>query len=318
MRVLITGAAGFLGYHTSRAILAQGYETVLVDNLFRGERDRAFQELLEDARAEYHALDLTRADSWEALGGHYDAVFHFAAINGTRHFYEQPYEVLERNIELVRLMLQWHHRFADTAQIIWTSSSEVYAGVPGVHIPTAEDTPVGIDDVFKPRYSYAVSKLAGECLVINYARGKDVRYTIVRPHNIYGPRMGYDHVIPQFIVRIKQHEEPFRIHGGHQTRAFCYVDDFVNGVVSLLSTRAAEGEVIHLGDDRLELPIHQLAERLFRIARWHPPVERLEAPPGSVSRRKPDLRKSRRLLNYEPRTGLDEGLSRTYEWYLAH
>ena len=315
MRVLVTGAAGFLGYHTAVALSAVGHDLVLVDNFSRHQRDDVFRELLDSRRVEFHKLNLMVERNWKVLGSDYDVVTHFAAVNGTRHFYERPFHVLETNIDLVRQLLAWHHRYSPEARIIWTSSSEVYAGLPEVEIPTDEETPVGIGDVFNPRYSYAVSKLAGELLIINYCRSRDVRYTIVRPHNIYGPRMGQDHVIPEFVLRILRREEPFRIYGGDQTRAFCYVNDFVGSLMAILGSQSADAQIFNLGDDRCELRILDLAERLFRIAGWHPNVALLPAPQGSVPRRRPSLEKARRILDYEPRTEPEEGLRFTYEWY---
>lgn len=317
MKILVTGAAGFLGYHTAIALAADGHELVLVDDFSRNKRDDAFAALVGRPQVTFQELDLLSSDSWLAVGQPCDAVIHFAAVNGTRHFYERPFEVIDRNIELVRRMLDWHRRFSPHARIIWTSSSEVYAGVPGLRIPTPEDTAVGIEDVHSPRYSYAVSKLAGELLVINYGR-EGAAYTIIRPHNIYGPRMGYDHVVSEFILRLLRRDDPFRIHGAETMRAFCHVDDFVHGVLAVLATPAAAGHVINLGDDRWEIRIRDLAERLFAIAGRRPRVECLPAPAGSTSRRRPALTKAHTLLSYEPRVDLDEGLRATYRWYEDH
>jgi UDP-glucose 4-epimerase/UDP-glucuronate decarboxylase len=258
---------------------------------------------------------LLTEQAWRSLGGPFDAIYHFAAINGTRYFYERPYEVLETNLQLVRLCIQWHERFCPQARIIWTSSSEVYAGVVGLKLPTPEDTPVGISDVTNPRYSYSVSKLAGELLLINYARQRDARWTIIRPHNIYGPAMGYEHVIPQFVVRAWRQENPFRIFGADTTRTFCYIDDFVRGLLAVLDCDRASGEIIHLGNEQDELTMLELAQRLFAVLDWHPEVEVHPAPPGSTPRRCPSVEKARRLLGFEPRVQLDVGLSLTYNWY---
>lgn len=316
MRLLVTGAAGFLGCHTSLALADQGHDLVLTDNFGRHGRDRVFDDLVRRSRATFYELDLLDPAAWAVVGGGYDAILHFAAINGTRHFYERPYEVLDHNIELLRRMLAWHRASSPSTRIVWTSSAEVYAGLNEVDIPTPEDTPVGIDDVFNPRYSYAVSKLAGELMLINYSRGSDAAYTIIRPHNIYGPRMGEDHVIPEFALRVKRREDPFRIFGGVETRSFCYVENFVGGIAAVLASPNAANQLINLGDDREEIQIRNLAERLFAVAAWRPStVEVLPARPGSAARRRPSLDKARRLLNYAPTVGLDEGLRRTYRWY---
>jgi UDP-glucose 4-epimerase/UDP-glucuronate decarboxylase len=317
VRVLITGAAGFLGYHCTRALLEGSHELALVDDLSRHGRDAAFTTLLERPAVKFYELNLCAERSWDVLNEHFDVVVHLAAINGTRHFYERPYDVLDTNVELLRRLLAWHRRSSPEARIVWTSSSEVYGGMPGVRLPTDEATPVGIDDVFNPRYSYAVSKLAGELLLISYGRQHGARFTIIRPHNVYGPRMGHDHVVPEFIGRLLRREDPFRIHGGETTRAFCHVDDFTRGLVGAVTSPAADGQVVNLGDDRHEITIRDLADRLFRIAGHTPRVEILPGPAGGPARRCPALDKARTLLDYRPRVGLDDGLRRTFEWYAS-
>ena len=315
MRILVTGAAGFIGHHAALALARQGHKLVLVDNYSRHGLSSAFQELLAFSNVEVHELDLCTEAAWAKLGGGYDVVYHLAAINGTRHFYQRPHEVLDTNIQLMRLFIQWHQQYCRSARVIWTSSSEVYAGVKDLELPTPEETPVGIFDVTNPRYSYGVSKLAGELLLINYARPNDVNWTIVRPHNIYGPAMGYEHVIPDFAVRAFRREDPFRIYGAEPTRTFCYVDDFVAGLLLILDSDKASGEIVHLGNERDELTMLELAKRLFAVLDWHPRLEIHPAPEGSTPRRCPSIAKARRILGFEPRVSLDEGLRRTYEWY---
>lgn len=318
MRILVTGAAGFVGYHTSRALAREGHHLVLVDNFSRHGPSSAFRDLVESPNVRAQQLELCDERAWQQLGGEFDVIFHLAAINGTRHFYQRPFEVLETNLELLRLCIRWHRQYCPRARIIWTSSSEVYAGVAGLALPTPEDTPVGINDVTNPRYSYSVSKLAGELLLISYARPNEVPWTIVRPHNIYGPAMGFDHVIPEFIMRAVRRENPFQIFGAQTTRTFCYVDDFVRGLLLILHAEDAAGELIHLGNDQDELTMLDLARRFFAIIDWHPAVEILPAPAGSTPRRCPSIEKARRLLGFAPTVQLEDGLRRTYDWYRSN
>jgi nucleoside-diphosphate-sugar epimerase len=315
MKLLVTGAAGFIGFHTAAALASQGHELVLADNYSRHGRSSGFRSLATSPKVRLHELDLCDPQAWAQLGGDFDAVFHFAAINGTRHFYERPFEVLDINMQLMRMCLAWHRQHSPRAHIVFTSSSEVYAGVAGLQLPTPEETPVGIDDVTNPRYSYSVSKLVGELLLISYARSTKAPWTIVRPHNIYGPGMGYDHVIPQFIARAIRREDPFRIFGADTTRTFCYIDDFVRGVTAILGSPQAVGQLIHLGNESDELTMLQLANRLFAVLGWQPAVELHPAPAGSTPRRCPSIAKARRILGFAPSVGLDRGLKLTYDWY---
>lgn len=315
MRVLITGGAGFLGYHTAAALADASDEVVLVDNFSRSTEDKDLAALTKRPNVSLRKTDLLYPGAWDDLRGSFDTVIHFAAINGTRHFYERPYEVLDVNIALVLELLRWHQRAAAQAKIVFTSSSETYAGTSGIPVPTPEAVPLTVKDLSNPRWSYAASKIAGEALVMNYGRTTGVPFLIIRPHNIYGPRMGKDHVIPEFTARILRKEDPFVINGADDSRAFCYVEDFVRGAVAAATGRGADGQVVNLGDDREETRIGDLANLMFGIAGVSPRVVIREAPPGSVKRRRPDISRARRLLGYEPRTGLRAGVEVTFKWY---
>jgi nucleoside-diphosphate-sugar epimerase len=212
-------------------------------------------------------------------------------------------------------LIDWHRSTGSTARIVFTSSSEVYAGVSGIPIPTPEAVAVGVDNVENPRWSYGISKIAGEALLRGYHTQHGATFTIIRPHNVYGPRMGNDHVIPEFIKRIEAEETPFNIYGGDNTRAFCFIDDFVDGVIRASESSEAENSTVNLGDDTEEISIEELAKRLFKIAGVSPTIKVEAAPEGSVLRRCPDLTKARQLLGYSPKTSLDGGLQKTYDWY---
>ena len=314
MRILITGARGFIGLSVASALIEQGADLILCDNGSRGPADTAFESLLSNPSVTYFDVDLTKSTGWDILPKGIDAIFHFAAINGTRYFYERPYEVINTNLLCTIEMLHWHLKNDSNSHIIWTSSSETYASV-NHPIPTSENTSVGISDVFNPRYSYAASKLAGEVLLINYARTENKPFTIVRPHNIYGPRMGTEHVIPEFIMRLINKENPFLIYGAEQTRCFCYIDDFVNGMLATLAHEEAKGQIFHLGDDRNEIKIIDLAQMLHDIANTETNFKVEPAPAGSVERRKPDITKAKDLLGFRPVMDLRLGLKSTLDWY---
>lgn len=314
MKLLVTGATGFIGYHVSKYLIDAGNEVTLVDNLSRSTRDDLLK-LLRKGHVDFQELDLTRSENWNKLEGSYDAIFHLAAINGTKNFYLRPYEVLETNVRLVGAMLEWHEKQDSDTHIIWTSSSEVYAGVKGLTLPTEETLEVGINNVLNPRNAYAVSKIYGESAIINYSRNKRVKFSIIRPHNIFGPRMGYDHVIPEFAIRIFRKENPFKIFGGQQTRSFCFITDFVDGLIAILNSEASFGQILNLGDDRNEITASDLAHMMFAFANVTPEIQFLEAPQGSVHRRIPNLERARQLLQYEPEANFSSSLKGTLDWY---
>lgn len=318
MKILVTGGAGFIGFHLAR-YLADREDTVVVsDNLSRGEADDDFARLIRRGNVKFVRADLTDREELRELGEGYDLVYHLAAINGTRYFYEVPHQVLRNNLLSLINVLDWVST-GGGRKVIWTSSSEVYAGTVSLGqapIPTPEDVALAIGDISNPRFSYAASKIAGESLCLHYARAYELPVTIVRPHNIYGPRMGYDHVIPQFITRILQRQDPFQVFGGEQSRAFCFVEDLVKGLELVGESRAAEGEIINLGNDHEQVRIADLAHKMFDLFGFHPRLKRLPAPPGSVHRRCPDIAKARRLVGYGAEVSLEVGLQRTYGWYV--
>ncbi len=319
MKILITGGAGFIGFHFAQCLSAND-RIVICDNLFRGQLDENMQSLLMQDNIEFINLDLTKKEDLDKLREDFDCVYHLAAINGTRYFYEIPHEVLRANILSLINLLDWSIT-SNCQRLIWTSSSEVYAGTAiasKIPIPTPEEVPLIIADPFNPRFSYAGSKIVGELLCLSYAKAYGIEISIVRPHNIYGPRMGYEHVIPQFIMRIIRKETPFRIYGVNQTRAFCFVEDFVKGLKLLGENRRVHERIFNIGNDKEEITIMELANKLFDLSGFHPKLEVLSPPKGSVDRRCPDITKARQELGYEPQVALDVGLRKTYEWYLRH
>ena len=152
-------------------------------------------------------------------------------------------------------------------------------------------------------------------MVINYGRVRKFPFSIVRYHNIYGPRMGYEHVIPEFCVRILKRTDPFPIFGADGSRAFCYVDDAVEATKRVMESVATDGHIIHVGNPDEETTIEDLARRMFDLFDLHPTVEIHPAPRGSVKRRCPDISKLKKLTSYRPQVSLADGLRRTFAWY---
>lgn len=325
-KILITGAAGFIGYHLSRNILetyGDQCELVLVDNLQRGKMDGDLKKLLEDPRVKFLILDLTDPSSYEKIGNGYDHVYHLAAINGTKFFYEMPHEVLRVNTLSLVYMLDWFHQKNKKGKFCFTSSNEAYAGglntFNTLPIPTPEKIPLVIDDPYNPRWSYASTKLTGELFVIHYAKMYDFQALIVRPHNFYGPRAGYEgHVIPDFLERIALKTDPFPIYGADDMRTFCYITDGVQAMRMLMDSKKTDNqpiETVHIGDS-LEITIQDLAEKIFQVAGWRPQSFNIKnSPSGSVKRRFADTTKLRSFVGWTPDMSLDEGLKTTYEWY---
>ncbi len=323
-KILITGGAGFIGYHLATRLAAQGHDITLADNFFRGKRDADFEALLTKPNIHFVEGDLTDKVSWGALGTGYQEVYHLVGINGTKLFYEIPQEVLRIGVLTTINALEWFRStngVAD-AKILYTSSNEAYAGAleafDNLPIPTPETVPLVIADTYNPRWSYGGQKLIGELFFIHYAKAYNLRMAIVRPHNFYGPRAGYDHVIPQLIARISAHEDPFVVYGADDTRSFCYITDAVEAIQAVMESPKTDSGTYHIGTS-VETGIRELTEELFTHLAWRPTkTEDKNAPAGSVKRRLPDVSKIKRDIGWEAHTPLADGLAKTIDWYLAH
>ena len=320
MRALVTGAAGGLGMYLVRGLLAHGWDVTGVDDLSRGRDDADLAAVRADPHTTFVAGDLTDPSAWDTLGSGFDAVYHLAAVNGTRTFYEHPARVLRVNLLALMHGLDWAAR-VPCGRFIWTSSSEVYAGLAEIDrlpLPTPEEVPLIVSDVRNPRWSYATSKIAGEALCTAYAREHHVPVVVVRPHNIYGPRMGWDHVIPELVERARGGESPLVLRGGDQTRSFCYGDDAAEFLVRLADAPLELPATVHLGNGLEEVAIVDLARRILAALALPDAVRSDPAPEGSVARRQPDTRRIEAITGYRPRVTLDEGLRTTIAWYAEH
>jgi nucleoside-diphosphate-sugar epimerase len=315
MRALLLGGAGFIGLHLARRLVAEGHEVTIVDDFSRGRDDRDLEALRAAPAVQVISGDLTSPAAYAALPRGWDQIYLLAAVVGVRNVEADPARVVRVNTLAALHLLDW---IAPGERVFFASTSEVYAGgveAGIVAVPTPEDIPVMIADITAPRFAYAVSKLLGEAAFLHTARAKGFDAVVGRFHNVYGPRMGADHVIPEMSLRALRGDDPFRVPGADQFRAFCHVDDAVEAMLQLMAAPAAAGQIVHIGNDRDETNIGDLAKLVLRLAGVSPAIEPLAAPTGSVPRRCPDLARLRELTGYEPAVTLEEGVRTTYAWY---
>ncbi|MDP4039119.1 MAG: GDP-mannose 4,6-dehydratase [Candidatus Pacearchaeota archaeon] len=322
-KILLTGGAGFIGYHLAKHLANQeDVKIILADNLWRGQMDEDLKELLKNEKVEFLEADVTDPKFYESLSKDFDQVYHLAAVNGTKLFYEIPQEVLRINTLSLIYLLEWARNLDKKPKICFTSSNEAYAGAlsafNSLPIPTPEAVPLIIEDTYNPRWSYGATKAIGEMFVIYYSKAYNIPAVIVRPHNFYGPRAGFGHVIPQMSERITKKENPFIVYGSDETRTFCYITDAVEAMQILMDSPVTDkipAETFHIGATD-EINMLDLAKKLFEVTGYNP--EKLDIKPGlagSVKRRLADITKIKSSVKWEPRTSLDEGLKKTYEWY---
>ena len=318
-RIIVTGGGGFIGYHLADYLSRQAdTQVTVIDNHSRGAADDMFAELASRTNVIALNEDITHKAFYAKLSGRYDEIYHLAAINGTRNFYERPYDVLRVNLLALINMLEWCTA-ENCGAFLFSSSSEAYAGTvnrsPDEFIPSAEDIPLAVENVMNPRWSYGGSKLAGELLTINYCRTRGLPFKVIRYHNVYGVRMGFEHVLPEFFKRVHDKVNPFPIFGGQETRAFCAVEDAVKATEAVMLSDKCNGEIIHIGNSTQEIKILDLLALVFNVADFHPVVEVKAAPSGSVMRRCPDTRKLFSLTGFKAAITLEEALPKMYAWY---
>jgi nucleoside-diphosphate-sugar epimerase len=315
--VLLLGGAGFIGFNITRYLAEnRDYNLTIADNFARGKQDEHFTELVNNYNIKVVAGDFTDPAAFQQLDNEYDQVYMLASVVGVDNANSIPHEIIRINTALIFNTLEWI-RHSSIRKVLFTSTSECYAGTIeafGYKIPTSEEVPLCIQDIGHPRFTYAVTKMLGESGFLNYARILGFETTIVRYHNVYGPRMGFKHVIPHLVVRYRKNENPFKVYGHDQTRAFCYITDAVIGTVLAMEKPNTNGEIFHIGTED-EISIGELIEYAGSLMNYNGTFENAPTYPGSVSRRCPDISKARRILGFEPKVMWKEGLQQTIEWY---
>ena len=315
---LVLGGGGFIGINLARRLCTvERYDVTVADRAFRNRLFDYFPDAQKRARLTVIEDDFTRPDAFNRLAREYDQVYMMAAIVGVNNCLERPDEVIRVNTALVHYSLQWLGEGAKVRRLLFASSSENYAGTTdsfNYPIPTPEHVPLCISDIAHPRFTYAITKMLGESAFLNCARVMDFETTIVRYQNVFGPNMGFKHVIPHLVQRFSEGDRPFKIYGAEQTRAFCYIDDAVDGTVRAMESPRACGEIYHVGSEN-EITLDQLTRAVGEMMGYDGVYEMAPTYPGSVSRRCPDIRKCREQLGYEPRIHWTEGLQRTVSWY---
>ena len=306
MRVLVTGGAGFIGSHLCEFLLAQGSEVVCMDNLLTGTTDNIAQ--IRDSKFLFVKHDVT---NYIVLDGRLDYVLHFASP-------ASPIDYLELPIQTLKVGALGTHKAlglakAHNARFLLASTSEVY-GDPLVH-PQREDywgnvNPVG------PRGVYDEAKRFAEAITMAYHRVHRLDTRIVRIFNTYGPRMRLTdgRAIPTFI-RQALAGEPLTVYGdGSQTRSFTYVDDLVDGIWKLM--HAPVNDPVNLGNPR-EMTLLELAKQILRLSASRSEIVFGPLPTDDPKVRQPDISRARRLLGWEPKVDVEDGLRRTIGWYRA-
>lgn len=314
-RYLITGGTGFIGSAIVRKLITQGQKIKVFDNNYRGKLSRLSDVLSE---VEFIEGDIRDKHAVTAAAKGVDAVIHLAYINGTKFFYSHPDLVLDVGIKGMLNVID-AGAVNNVAELYLASSSEVYAS-PHI-IPTPENVPLIIPDPYNPRFSYSGGKIMSELMSIHMASKYFQKVIIFRPHNVYGPDMGLEHVIPEFINRMKSLKKGAKSYdfvtqgSGSESRAYIYIDDFVKGFRLLLNHKSTI-ETFNIGtDDKIaakDLALLIAKEMGIKIIIIPGKLQE-----GSTLRRLPDISKLKKL-GFQPKISLENGLKKTIQWYISH
>ena len=310
MKALITGAAGFLGSFLSKELLSNEYDVVGIDNFFRGKEEY----LPKHEKFTFNRMDLIKEyDKFSELvkKERPDFIFHYAAINGTKYFYDIPYQVLDENVCMTQNVLK-ACKNSTVKKIIYASSSETY-GEP-LKVPTPETHPILLN-IHTDRDSYASSKAINDFYVKLFAKEHGLDFLILRIFNTYGPHMDtseYGQVIPEFINKMFNDKQFTIIGDGEHTRSFCYVSDHTRLALKLAEN--VSNEIVNLGNEA-EVTINDLAEMIHELECKEFKPKYLRPREYDHKRRCPDISKLKELINDYPKITLKEGLNRTIKSY---
>jgi UDP-glucose 4-epimerase len=304
-RVLVTGAAGFIGSHLTRRLVAEGADV----HVLTGEVSSVYPGRLLDVRdgITLHEGNLTDRTAMEALAkaARPSVIFHLGAYTHVGKSWYRVDECVQTNVQgTVNLLLALEGTSYD--RFIYTGTSEIYGGID---VPFREDAKVN------PISPYAVSKYAGERFCQMYQQGLEWPIVLVRPFNAYGPAQSPDRIIPETIVRALRGQD-LALTSGRQTREFNYVEDIVEGYVKLAQTDGIEGELFNIGGGE-EVTIRKVVEEILDLMGnpIEPKFDALEHRPNEIWRMYCDSSKAREKLGWEPRFSLRDGLDATIAWY---
>jgi UDP-glucuronate decarboxylase len=304
-RIIVTGGAGFIGSHLCERLLGQGHEVLCVDNFFTGRRQNVTALLANPA------FELMRHDVTFPLYLETDQIYNLACPASPVHYQFDPVQTTKTSVHGAINMLGLAKR--TRAKILQASTSEVY-GDPAVH-PQVESYHGNVNPI-GPRACYDEGKRCAETLFFDYYRQHKVRIRVARIFNTYGPRMlpNDGRVVSNFIVQALK-GEPITIYGkGDQTRSFCYVEDLLKGLTALMDSSDDVTGPINLGNP-VESTILELAEKIISLAKSSSKLVFKTLPQDDPTRRRPDITKARETLKWEPKILLDDGLSRTINYF---
>jgi len=307
---LVTGGTGFIGSNICELLVKKNYRVKIFDNNSRGSINK-----IKKIRKKIKFIngDIRNKELLNKSLKNTDAVIHLAYVNGTGNFYKEPVKILDIAVKGILNVLDGCIK-NNIKELYLASSSEVYQTPE--EIPTDEEEPLKIPDIYNPRYSYGGGKILTELMGVHYGKFFFNKLIIFRPHNVYGPNMGYDHVIPEFInrfIKMNKKDNKFKIKGsGKETRSFIFIDDFVSAF-DLILKKGKHLNIYNIGTDE-EIKIKHLALKISKFFNKKIIFRRTKIAKGSTKRRCPNILKITKL-GFRQKCNLNLGLHKTIDWY---
>lgn len=318
MRILIIGGAGFIGSHLLRKFLKEEkkIKVDIIDNFSRSKNDKFLKDLIKDERVTIIKKNIINIKIENFRNVNYEIIFQFAAILGVQNVINNPEKVLADNFLIMKKSIEIAKKQTKLKKFIFLSTSEVYAGRLSrfkIKFPTPETSTLILTDIMNSRTSYMLSKIYCEAMCIH----SKLRYLILRPHNVYGPRMGYSHVIPEIIKKIinLKNKKFLRLYSSNHKRAFCYIDDAIYQIYTITKSKAVN-RIFNIGNNEEEISIFSLCKKILRIfSRSDIKIIKKTINNFSPTKRLPAMNKIFGFIKKKKYIKLDEGLIKTLNWY---
>lgn len=309
-KIIIAGGAGFIGSNLSRDLLGNGNKLLIIDNFITGSSDN-IKSLIGD-ECQLINGDIRDESIFKELDDNYDCIINLACIASPKRYYEHPVDTLMTSVVGTKNLLDFSLRI--NASFIQSSTSEVYGDSERELLEESYNGNVNCTGF---RACYDEGKRAAETLCMDYQRCHDQDIKIIRIFNTYGPNMAIEdgRVIPEFIMRALKNE-PLQINGsGNQTRSFMYVDDLINAIKKIISYKGIISQPLNIGNPNEELNLNQLAKRIIELTgsqsliHYNPPLK------DDPRKRRPDIKRAKEILGWQPLTNLDTGLLKTIDFF---
>ena len=317
MKILISGGAGFIGFNLVKKLSEGNNKIVIIDDFSRGKFDKEFTEYINKKNIKLFDVNLVKENALDKLDKDFEFIIHLAAILGVENVVKDSFKVLNNNFLMTSNLINFAKLNSKLRRFIYASTSEVYSGTLksiGLIFPTPESTEIVIPSLIKPRTSYMLSKIYGEAL----CHSSGLPISIVRPHNVYGPRMGFSHVIPELILRVNKlnYNDQLEVFSPSHKRVFCFIDDAIKLLIYLLKNSKDKYKIFNLGNNNDEICMRDLAKIILTVMdRNDIKIVDGSNTDGSPERRIPDITKITEYTGIKERVSLERGISKTYDWY---